>query len=83
MAKAKHNPSASSPAPTDDPRTIAASYVQSAMKELLIYSAALKSSDCEVARAVGERLGIGYLHNDLDLARECLVGATDETAGAS
>lgn len=48
----------------------ASAYIRCAMEELLIYSAALSTSRCEVAQAVGRQLG--SLHNDLDVARESL-----------
>jgi hypothetical protein len=60
--------------PSADDIAVAADYIRSARAQLLIYSAALTTSKCELARSVGERLGSWHLSNDLDCARETLVG---------
>ena len=52
----------------------AADYIRVARQRLLIYSAALTTSECELARSIGEQLGIFRLCNELDGAREMLVG---------
>lgn len=59
----------------DESRETVLAYIHDAMEELLIYEAALSKSDCEIARAVGKRLGIAGMHNDLDVARELLEKA--------
>jgi hypothetical protein len=51
----------------------AAASISEAMDQLLIFAAALKSSECELARSIGVRLGLGCLHNDLDIAHEVLI----------
>jgi hypothetical protein len=51
---------------------LAVSYLREAMDSLTIYAAALKGSNCEIAKAVGQRLGPDHLVNDLDVAREIL-----------
>jgi len=56
----------------EDSKEVALSYVRQAMDDLLIYAASLSISQCEIARAVGYRLGVGMLHNDLDVARELI-----------
>lgn len=65
---------------SEDDVAVAADYIRRAMGDLLIYAAALQSSECKVARFVAYRLGADNLHNDLDAAREALVGTGREGA---
>jgi glutamate formiminotransferase len=67
-------PSAAPAAPGPESVETAAGYISDARAQLLIYSAALKTSNCELAKAIGERLNFFRLCNDLDAAREMLVG---------
>jgi hypothetical protein len=66
-----HNPAA-------DTLTGVAACIVDVMDQLLIFAAALRASNCEVARAVGYRLDDVNLCNDLDVQREIIVAVASD-----